>query len=401
MVERAHGTAKDTFARMLPALLVLLVLALAPAASAAAPDVHAHRGGTVENGKPRFSEETIRAYRRAAHHGFVFEVDAKLTEDRVPVAIHDATLDRTTNCTGEVRTFTYVELNACKTDVLGSPGSPLPTRSAFRREPIPRIADVLELARRTGAEVNLEIKNVPTDPDYDTTPAFANSVMDAVVASRLPRRQLIIQSFIPANLDVARQRLPGVTTSLLSLQSFNEGFLQLAANNDYDLISPEWPVSAEYVSRAHEMALDVAPFTLDAAADVRAARGALVDAVITDDPLMAARALGLRPARFFDAVAFVDGRRLIATGDLLTPRGVRARQGCRGTVTMRVMNANYRLLRTARGRLNRNCEFRFGTRRPAARRALIVTIRFNGNVRVLPELEGPERALRRAPDFSP
>ena len=85
------------------------------------------------------------------------------------------------------------------------------------------------------------------------------------VASRIPRRQLIVQSFIAANLDVARQRLPGVRTSLLAIQAINEAFLQAAADNDYDFISPEWPVSADYVRRAHGMGLDVAPFTLDAA----------------------------------------------------------------------------------------------------------------------------------------
>jgi hypothetical protein len=29
------------------------------------------------------------------------------------------------------------------------------------------------------------------------------------------------------------------------------------------------------------------------------------------------------------------------------------------------------------------------------------TVRFEGNARVLPELEGPERVLPRIPDFSP
>jgi glycerophosphoryl diester phosphodiesterase len=390
--------------RLVPSLVaavISLVAATAPAALAAIPDVHAHRGGTVENGTARFGEESIRSYRNAASHGFVLEVDAKLTEDGVPVAIHDATVDRTTNCSGEVRTFTLAELVSCRTDVLGSPGSPLSTRGARRTEPIATIAEVLQFARRSGAEVNLEIKNVPTDPDYDTTPAFANKVMDAVIASRLPRRQLLIQSFIPANLDVARQRLPGVATSLLSLQSLNEGFLQLAASRDYDFISPEWPVSADYVMRAHDMALDVAPFTLDAAADVRAASRAGVDAVITDDPLMAARALGLRPPRLFDAFAFIEGRRLVATGDLLTPRGVSAHPGCRGTLTMRALIGS-RVVRTARGRLNRNCEFRFSSRRtPPPLGSPMVTIRFNGNARVLPELEGPERVAPRPPDFSP
>src|SRR5215203_1706516 len=85
---------------------VLAACATAATAQAAAPAIHAHRGGTVVNGEPTFAEETLDAYLAAARNGFVFEVDAKLTEDGIPVAVHDATLDRTTTCTGELRSFT-------------------------------------------------------------------------------------------------------------------------------------------------------------------------------------------------------------------------------------------------------------------------------------------------------
>jgi glycerophosphoryl diester phosphodiesterase len=385
--------------RLLIASAVLLVLA--PSALAA-PQLHAHRGGTVVNGKPLFAEESIAAYRQAASHGFVLEVDAKLTEDRVPVALHDATLDRTTNCTGELRTFTLAELGTCRTDVLGSPGSPLRTKSAGRTVAIPTIADVLDFARRAGAKVNLEIKNVPTDPDFDSTPAYANRVMDAVLASRIARSQLLIQSFVASNLDVARQRMPGVATSLLSVQAINEPFLEAAADNDYDVISPEWPVSPDYVRRAHGLGLDVAPFTLDTAADVRAAAAAKVDALITDDPLMAARALGLRPLRLFDAGAFIDGRRLFAEGHMRIPASVPASRGCRGRVTMRVMTRQGRLLKTVRGRVLAGCEFRFSTRRtPPQLGTPLVTILFEGNTALLPQLDGPERAAPRPPNVQP
>jgi glycerophosphoryl diester phosphodiesterase len=382
--------------------LALTVLLVAPAAAqAATPEIHAHRGGPVVQGKPRFGEETRGAFRNAVRHGFVLEVDSKLTEDGVPVAVHDATLDRTTNCRGEVRTFTLAELRGCRTDVLGSPGSGLPTRAARRPAPILTVRQVLVFAKRAGAQVNLEIKNVPTDSDFDSSTDFANRVMDAVIASGIPRRQLIIQAFLAASLDVARQRLPGVRTSLLAVRAINELYLQTADDKDYTLISPEWPVSADYVRRAHAARLDVAPFTLNTRADVRAAGAAGVDALITDDPLMAARALGMRPPRFFSATAFIRGRRLIATGDLLTPRGVTARQGCRGTVTMRVMAGN-RPARSVSGRLNGNCEFLVGTRRPPARLGRpSVTIRFNGNRRVLPRLVGPKRARLAPPNFRP
>lgn len=376
--------------RSAPILIAAVVLgATAPPALAATPDIHAHRGGTVVNGAPRFAEESLRAYRNAARHGFVLEVDAKLTEDRVPVAIHDATLDRTTTCSGEVRTFTLAELRGCRIDAPAG------------RDSVITIERLLRFARTTGSTVNLEIKNVPTDSDFDSTPAFANRVMDAVLASRIPRRQLIVQSFIAQNLDVARQRLPGVATSLLAIQAINEPYLQAAADNGYDLISPEWPVSADYVRRAHGMRLDVAPFTINAAADVRAAGRAGVDALITDDPLMAGLALGLRPLRRFAARAVIHGTRLIAAGRLGLPIGVGRTDGCRGTVTMRVM-AKDRLVRTARGRVGRGCGFNFSTRRtPPRLGAPIVTIQFNGNSVLLPRLDGPERAVLAPPVVRP
>lgn len=375
------------------ALLSLFAAAIAipaPSAMAATPQIHAHRGGTVVNGKAKYPEESLAAYENAARNAFVLEADAKLTEDGLPVAIHDATLDRTTTCSGEVRALTLAQLAPCRIDFpAGRPARVITIRS------------LLAYAKQAGAQVNLEIKNVPTDPDYDSTSAFANKVMDAVIATHFPRGQLIIQSFIAANLDVARQRLPGVTTSLLAVQVLNEPYLQTAADNNYDFISPEWPVSADYVSRAHAMGLDVVPFTLDTAADVRAARDAGVDALITDDPLMAARALGLRPPRFFSAGAFIKGHRLIATGDLLTPRGVSARQGCRGRITMRIMIGK-RPTRTVHGRLNRNCEFFFGTKRTPPRLGPpTVTIGFDGNAHLLPALDGPELATLAAPVFNP
>ena len=97
-------------------LLLTLIAAVgavgATATAQATPEIHAHRGGTVVLGKPLFAEETLAAYRHALRDGFVLEVDAKLTSDLVPVAVHDATLDRTTNCTGEVRAVTEAALRA-------------------------------------------------------------------------------------------------------------------------------------------------------------------------------------------------------------------------------------------------------------------------------------------------
>jgi len=278
------------------AIPALLSLALAPAAEAATPDVQAHRGGPVLAGVPTFPEETMPAFRHAAHElGVVLELDAKLTADGVPVVIHDDTLDRTTACEGLVADRTLAELAECPTDVLGAPGNDLPTAPAPEPVPIPTLAEVLAFAKAEGIGINLEIKNYPTDDDFDPTPAFATRIMDVVVESGIAPERVIMQSFTPDNLMVAQQRMPDAEIALLALAGFEDPALELAAARGWDWISPSWPVDAAYVERAHSEGLRVVPYTINQAEDVTAAAEAGVDALITDDPLMALRTLDTKP----------------------------------------------------------------------------------------------------------
>ena len=67
----------------------------------------------------------------------------KLTKDGVPVVIHDATLDRTTPCTGQVNARTLAELRAnCPSDILGTDGNFVQLAPGDRRRaPIPTLAE--------------------------------------------------------------------------------------------------------------------------------------------------------------------------------------------------------------------------------------------------------------------
>ena len=284
--------------RALAAAACFGLLASAAPASAA-PGIHAHRGGPVINGVPRYPENTMPAFRHAAIvERAVLELDVKLTEDGVPVVIHDDSLDRTTNCSGELRDFTLAELSACRADVLGSPGSGLPTAPAERPVPIPTLAEVLRFARRNCSRLNLEIKNVPTDSDFDPSPAYANRVIDVVVESGIPIDRVLFQNFLPETLDIVKARLPDARTSLLTLHGANDGAPSTAAARGYDIVSPGFPIDRTYVLRAHRLGLGVVPYTLDRPSEVRTAAAIGVDALITDDPAMARRALGLRrPAK--------------------------------------------------------------------------------------------------------
>ena len=69
------------------------------------------------------------------------EIDAQASADGVPVLMHDLTVDRTTNGTGDVASLSFDELRA-----LDAGG-----------EPVPALADVLDLTIGTAALV-IEIK---------------------------------------------------------------------------------------------------------------------------------------------------------------------------------------------------------------------------------------------------
>ena len=272
-------------------VLCAALLVVAAPALAARPFIHAHRGGSLEFGKPTYPENTLPAFRASAFRGFVLELDVKLTKDLVPVVIHDATLDRTTPCSGQVKSFTFAELRAgCPSDILGTGANFVQLAAGdSRRAPIPKLTEVLALGRFTGARLNLEIKNQPGDPDFDQPPDYADRVIDVIKQSGFPPSRLIIQSFWPPNLDRAKALLPDAETSFLALGGGNPAAVDERGD---DWLSAQWPFAADTIADAHARGLRVVPYTIDARDDIAAAVTAGVDELITNDPLLARRTEG-------------------------------------------------------------------------------------------------------------
>jgi glycerophosphoryl diester phosphodiesterase len=275
--------------------VVVTVLACAAAPAQArrtigTPYIQAHRGGAIVNGKPAYPENTMPAFRHSAAEGFVLEMDVKLTKDGAPVVIHDATLDRTTDCTGQVSTKTLKQLRGCRVDILGTEGNSVQLGpNDPRAAPIPTLGRVLALSKREGARANIEIKNVPTDPDFDETDAFATTVSRAIRKSHVPQSLLIVQSFWPPNLTVAQRILPDAELSFLTLSAANAGGVTYASTHGIQWVSPQWPVDAAYIAHAHSAGREIVPFTLDARSDIASAAAEGVDAIITNDPTLARR----------------------------------------------------------------------------------------------------------------
>jgi len=134
-----------------------------------------HRGASGS-----FPENTMLAFKQALREGAdSVEFDVRVTADGVPVVIHDATLDRTTDGQGQVAELPLAAIREF---------------DAGRGERIPTLAQVLEELAPT--PVIVEIKEGEADPDPDPAPAVtavirAAGASDRVVVGAFGGRSLI------------------------------------------------------------------------------------------------------------------------------------------------------------------------------------------------------------------
>jgi glycerophosphoryl diester phosphodiesterase len=130
---------------------LLLIASLATSDRDFAPPhltIVAHRG--LAEGLP---ENTLAAFRHSLASGIrVIELDLRVTRDGHLVVLHDATLDRTTDCSGPVAAMSLANVKSCDAG--------LPTH---RGERVPTLADVLDLLRDSPARLLLDCKAAPID----------------------------------------------------------------------------------------------------------------------------------------------------------------------------------------------------------------------------------------------
>lgn len=85
----------------------------------------------IDNASEKLPENSYAAIRRAADLGYGIEFDVHLTKDDIPVVFHDDTLSRMCGVKGNLRDYTYEELQQFR--LLGTP------------ERIPAFADILKM----------------------------------------------------------------------------------------------------------------------------------------------------------------------------------------------------------------------------------------------------------------
>ena len=151
---------------------------------------YAHRG--LHDNKSDAPENSLAAVRNAVAHGYGIEFDVQLTRDRIPVVFHDETLKRMCGAEGNVRDYTYEELQA------------FPLLASDER--IPLLADVL---KAVDGKVPLIIE-IKIHENADEVCARADALISAYKGA------YCIESFDPRAVAWYKKNRPQVIRGQLS-----------------------------------------------------------------------------------------------------------------------------------------------------------------------------------------
>jgi glycerophosphoryl diester phosphodiesterase len=226
--------------------------------------VIAHRGASGYA-----PENTLAAFRRAIAMGATFiETDLQLSRDARFVAIHDATVNRTTNGQGKVHDLTLADLR--KLDAGSWFGS------EFAGERIPTLEEILEFAKKHDVVFYLELK---PGGSWGGEHALISALRESGEIART-----VVISFDPEILISVRNIEPTLMTGFLFDGKISDplektieiGARQIAVRGD--LVSPR------LLKEARARDLQLVCWTVNHPGHMRLLAEAGVDGIMSDYP---------------------------------------------------------------------------------------------------------------------
>lgn len=232
-------------------------------------------------------ENTLAAVAAGMRTGAEYvEIDVHTTADGLPVVLHDQTVDRTTEGSGDVAVLPGAQVAALDAGSWFSP--------AFAGQHLPTFAQVLDLLETGSSTLLLEIKGPETSAEVER-------VVDMVVEAGLEDR-VVLQSFDVAALRSAREHAPQIPRGLLrgSLDADPVAVAQELGAVMYNPSATALLARPGVVADLNEAGIAVMPYTVNSAADWARLTEIGVDGVITD---RAGAFIGWKQAREQEAPA--------------------------------------------------------------------------------------------------
>lgn len=214
-------------------------------------------------------ENTLAAYRRAVAQGVTFiETDLHLTRDAHFIAVHDETVERTTNGQGSVHQMTLAELRRLDAGSWFA--------SEFMSERIPTLEEILEFAKKNDVVFYLELK---PNGFWGGEHALISALRGANEIARC-----VIISFDAAILASLRKIEPTLMTGLLYDGSVERPFERSLEIGARQLVVRGDLVSPNLLQQARKQDLQVVCWTVNSPAHMRMLAAAGVDGIMTDYP---------------------------------------------------------------------------------------------------------------------
>jgi glycerophosphoryl diester phosphodiesterase len=202
-------------------------------------------------------ENTLLSIERAMNIGVdAVEIDVHLSKDKELVVIHDATVDRTTNGTGPVSSYTVQEIKRL---------------DAGKGEAIPTLQEVIDFIDRRVMLV-IELKEEGTE----------RSVVDLIIQNNLFDKACVI-SFWHRLVKTVKEMDSRIKTGVLLVGSPVDACIATQASADALVMKYSF-VDREFVKIAHKKGLKVFIWNIDDQDLLKPYVDMGVDAIGTNDP---------------------------------------------------------------------------------------------------------------------
>jgi len=226
----------------------------------------AHRGASLEA-----PENTMQAFSTAYQKGAThIECDVRLTADKVPIIIHDDTLERTTNGKGPV--------DKCRYQVIETLDAGSWFNDAFSGTAVPKLSELLCWQKKSGVTLHLEIK--PLNPN--TLDADLDIILEQVHALA-DTQKIHLLSFQYAVLKRLQKLNNHIPTVLAITRCQSQDIENAIAANCHQINSSYDHVCPKQIKNIQNRGLRVGIYTVNQDEQIKELVHYHVDAVFVDD----------------------------------------------------------------------------------------------------------------------
>jgi glycerophosphoryl diester phosphodiesterase len=193
-------------------------------------------------------------------HGDYIEIDLQMTKDGQLIAMHDETVDRTTDGTGNVKDFTLEEIKQLDAGSWFNEKYPQYAKPEYKGLKVPTLEEVFQKFGKN-ASYYIETKSP------NIYPGMEKELLRLVNEYKISKKTLLVQSFSPESLKIMHELDSSV--KLVQLISYKSNATvtdaQIAEIKEYAMgVGPNHTyLNEEYIQKIVGSGLELHPYTVN------------------------------------------------------------------------------------------------------------------------------------------